>query len=243
MRSNMKTKGFTLAEVLITLTIIGVIAAITIPNLMQNYRKHERITQIKTAYSIIQNAVRMSVAENGDTYTWDSVSIKTHFLPFVKYQYYCGAGTGLDVFVRSGCFYNNGSNSNGTWFDLRGDSTRSSASFNPKWYFTLKLQNGMDLGIKVEKDNIYFMVDVNGQQGPTTTGVDVFEFTLTKSDGKVITSKPHGYNTNWTVANMLNCTNNKCCNVNANEAAGVSCASVIEKNGWEFPDNYPVKKF
>ena len=33
---------FTLAEVLITLTIIGVIAALTIPNLMQKYEKQQR---------------------------------------------------------------------------------------------------------------------------------------------------------------------------------------------------------
>ena len=46
-------KAFTLAEVLITLTIIGVIAALTIPNLVQSWRKHERISEIKTAYSII----------------------------------------------------------------------------------------------------------------------------------------------------------------------------------------------
>ena len=33
------SRGFTLAEVLITLTIIGVIAALTIPTLMRKYEK------------------------------------------------------------------------------------------------------------------------------------------------------------------------------------------------------------
>lgn len=51
--SQLKRTAFTLAEVLITLAIIGIIAVLTIPNLLQSYRKHERIVQIKEAYSII----------------------------------------------------------------------------------------------------------------------------------------------------------------------------------------------
>ena len=50
-------KAFTLAEVLITLTIIGVIAAITIPNLMQKYTKHQYVVGLKKAYSELSNAI------------------------------------------------------------------------------------------------------------------------------------------------------------------------------------------
>ena len=64
-------KGFTLAEVLITLTIIGVIAAITIPNLMQSYKKHQVEVGIKEAYSILSNAIKLSESENGSMNTWD----------------------------------------------------------------------------------------------------------------------------------------------------------------------------
>ena len=53
---NMK-KGFTLAEVLITLGIIGVVAALTMPTLMSNYRKHQTVTQLKKAYSEISQAI------------------------------------------------------------------------------------------------------------------------------------------------------------------------------------------
>lgn len=42
-------KGFTLAEVLITLGIIGVVAAMTMPSLIQNYRKKEATTRIKNS--------------------------------------------------------------------------------------------------------------------------------------------------------------------------------------------------
>lgn len=57
--------GFTLAEVLITLGIIGVVAAMTIPNLISNYQKHVVETKLKEDYSILQQMMKMS--EESDT--------------------------------------------------------------------------------------------------------------------------------------------------------------------------------
>ena len=51
--------AFTLAETLITLTIIGVVAALTIPNLISKYQKHTYVVGLKKAYSQLQNAVKM----------------------------------------------------------------------------------------------------------------------------------------------------------------------------------------
>ena len=45
-------KAFTLAEVLITLTILGVVAAIAVPNLIRNYQDKVTVTQVKKAYSM-----------------------------------------------------------------------------------------------------------------------------------------------------------------------------------------------
>lgn len=58
--------GFTLAEVLITLGIIGVVATITIPGLMTKYHRHVAETKLAKFDSIINQAVRMSIAENDD---------------------------------------------------------------------------------------------------------------------------------------------------------------------------------
>jgi len=46
-----KAKGFTLAEVLITLGIIGVVAAITIPGLVNHYQKKETANKLKKVYA------------------------------------------------------------------------------------------------------------------------------------------------------------------------------------------------
>ena len=52
-------KAFTLAEVLITLGIIGVVAALTIPTLVNNYRKKQFETGLKKEYSVLLQALDM----------------------------------------------------------------------------------------------------------------------------------------------------------------------------------------
>ena len=61
--------AFTLAEVLITLGIIGVVAALTMPTLIQNHKRQENITRIKKVYSILQQDVELAKVENGDIET------------------------------------------------------------------------------------------------------------------------------------------------------------------------------
>ena len=66
----LKKAAFTLAEVLITLGIIGVVAALTLPALIQNYHEKQRVTQLKKAYSVMQNAFLMAQEEYGDVTDW-----------------------------------------------------------------------------------------------------------------------------------------------------------------------------
>ena len=66
----LKKAAFTLAEVLITLGIIGVVAAMTLPSLIQNYHEKQRVTQLKKAYSVMQNAFLMAQEEYGDVTDW-----------------------------------------------------------------------------------------------------------------------------------------------------------------------------
>lgn len=51
----MKRKAFTLAEVLVTLGVIGVVSAITMPTLIQNQQEKVLINQLKVANSILSN--------------------------------------------------------------------------------------------------------------------------------------------------------------------------------------------
>ena len=57
--------AFTLAEVLITLGIIGVVAALTLPTLIQNHQKQVYVTQLKKAYSTLNNAINKMAVDEG----------------------------------------------------------------------------------------------------------------------------------------------------------------------------------
>ena len=97
----LKKCAFTLAEVLITLGIIGVVAAITIPSLVTNYQKHVVETKLAKFNSTMNQAMRLSMVDNGDpdgsyfsfSVTQDGGDIvyyvngKTEINPRNKFQY------------------------------------------------------------------------------------------------------------------------------------------------------------
>ena len=58
----MKKLGFTLAEVLITLMILGVIAAMTVPSLIQDTQGKEQVVLMKKGHSMLNQAVTMNYA-------------------------------------------------------------------------------------------------------------------------------------------------------------------------------------
>ena len=63
-------KAFTLAEVMITLTIIGVVSAMTIPTITKSHQKQVVETRVLNFYSTMQNAIKLSTVENGPIEEW-----------------------------------------------------------------------------------------------------------------------------------------------------------------------------
>ena len=66
--------AFTLAEVLITLGVIGCVAALTIPNLMGKYRERVAMTKVKKFYTTMAQVQLRSIADNGEVDGWDWIS-------------------------------------------------------------------------------------------------------------------------------------------------------------------------
>ncbi len=65
-----KKAAFTLAEVLITLAVIGIVAAMTIPTLIQSYKKQVATTKLKKFYSMMEQAIKLSEIDNGSVEYW-----------------------------------------------------------------------------------------------------------------------------------------------------------------------------
>lgn len=147
--------AFTLAEVLITLGIIGVVAAITLPALTAKYKKQITATRLKSAYSILSQALTMSEVKNGQPEYWivpttgNMLELKDYmmkyFAPYIKYT---------ETGTKSGYFpIDNG---------------------NAPY---LKLSNGTILYF--HKGGGYdLIVDINGIDGPNKSGYDMFFFLL-----------------------------------------------------------------
>lgn len=95
-------KGFTLSEVLITLAIIGVVAAMTIPTLVVSYQKKMTAVRVKKAYAELVQAIKLSEAYNGNMQSWDfgvtnSIDETREFLgkyilPYYKNYRECSTG-------------------------------------------------------------------------------------------------------------------------------------------------------
>lgn len=86
----MKKTAFTLAEVLITLGIIGVVAAMTLPSVITNYKKQEASARLKKFNSIMAQVLIYSQEENGQINEWDMSLrpenfVKKYFAPYIKY--------------------------------------------------------------------------------------------------------------------------------------------------------------
>lgn len=104
----MMKKGFTLAEVLITLAVIGVVAALTMPNLIAKHQEKELVASAKKVYSVFSQAFVSAINENGSPESWevgasytDSVgntNLFNKFVPYVKFAKTCEAGDTSDCF-------------------------------------------------------------------------------------------------------------------------------------------------
>ena len=97
-----KKSAFTLAEVLITLGIIGVVAALTIPTLISKHQKKVQVTQLKKTVNTVSNGMKKILADNEvdslhDTWLYEhltSVYVQPKFNDYYK-QYFNIVGTGM----------------------------------------------------------------------------------------------------------------------------------------------------
>ena len=234
------SKAFTLAEVLITLTIIGVIAALTIPNLVQSYRKHQVEVGIKEAYSNLNNAISMAKAEHGSldeciehangNYSFFS---EKYIEPYLKITSKCEKGNDTNCKIYGGP--NN--------YGLKClDGTVCNRGFTNVYnYPKFILANGMYVftGITATADNDskspIFSVDINGENGPNKIGHDIFYFALEQNYPNRLLGGPYSRQLSRGYDYYYTCKDNF--------TGGVYCVNPIMYNNWKIPDNYPVKKW
>ncbi len=245
-----KLAAFTLAEVLITLGIIGVIAAMVIPALVSKYRKMVVETELQKAFSIISQVIKMSEIQNGNIAFWlyPTISAGTslegvaqaeefnnlYIEPYIKY-----IKTGRENFK---ILYSDGTES----------YLKNYINKAPQFI----LADGIFLQFMptptINQDRGYVTLVYVGttnkrKNGEFVEGKNFFTFTLNITDniGKVSLS-PQSY-LNWSCSklNEQRTTFIENCRKNTRETSGVSssvyCTYMIYCNGWKIPDDYPIR--
>lgn len=162
-------KGFTLAEVLITLGIIGVVAALTLPVLTAKYQEKVLVTSYLRVYSILNNAYKMAADNYGYYNDWSKTGEDTvqKFKPYLKLKdCEIGFGTGK-------CFpdktYKDIDGRRGINFALQSDIFGTGKTF--------QLVSGESILVNLE-DSISFIVDLNGAKNPNIIGIDLHIFSI-----------------------------------------------------------------
>lgn len=190
-----KKGGFTLAEVLIAILVIGIIAAFTIPVLTNKINNAKLITGLQKAaytFSNMVNAAQVNMKMESWNFDLDTANLaKEHITPYLNVAKDCGMNTG------EGCFGKN--------YKLK-DGTADSADYdNNADYYKVVTGDGIAIAIKgiqgCTNENpsvcIEYIVDVNGAEAPNTLGKDVHVFQTLANLNAVVpygTFKEGGYN-------------------------------------------------
>ncbi len=224
----MDHKAFTLAEVLITLGIIGVVASMTLPTLINSTRHKELYVGLQKAYSVIQQTIQRMSYEEGLDITWDNYPDNTFAPVFKKYINQFGACG------QKGCISADISPEDGELFSR----VSKYKTYNKKQNVTLEwfdegqaiLTDGMFVMINNSSNKslgIVISVDVNGYgKGPNAWGHDLFSFYIDKQKVIPIGSPdtPLKPGSSW---NGFDCDYN---NSERNNGMGCTYKALTEKN-------------
>ena len=190
-----KQAAFTLAEVLITLAIIGLVAAMTMPSLIQKHREKEYTAKLKKFSSVMSQAILTAISEEGSIENWglseyitsagmddeelaDANASRDKFFKilskYIKSTEYCSYDSTCETWDRHSLDGNQFSRWNKRMVLADGTLILGATILSP----TCETKVGTSKILQ----NVCgeFMVDVNGKNGPNVTGKDVFIFYYTK---------------------------------------------------------------
>ena len=226
-------RAFTLAEVLITIGIIGVVAAMTIPNLLTKMDRDKKIATVRKAQSILNQAIKLSTIDNEDYEAWDTSLppreyLDKYYTPYMKVIAYC------DTYAK--CNYKSAA----PWSRYNGSN--SYTGFNAYSRIPIFTLDGILYSIsqtggsngQEDPDQVYdfnyigsngVFIDVNGPNKPNRFGNDVFML-VRNQDGTVM---PLGYNLPDNKINQDCSKQGKC----------LYCAEKLRRNGWKPTNDYP----
>lgn len=208
-------KGFTLAEVLIVLGVIGIIAALTIPTLMSSYRQQVVTVRMQKFYSTFNQAIALSEIKNGPMQDWQFSSLNNpteavvffekylkDYMKIISYKEYHDPRlplSGVKVYFPDG----------------------SAAHFSGNYLEFFPVADREDI---IGRDNFIFR----------------FTYNLGTPDDNSGGIVPDGHGYGWSRETLMT-GNQTACDQYEHQFGGRFCTELIMQNGWKIPDDYPIK--
>lgn len=227
--------SFTMAEVLITLGIIGIVAAMTLPSLIKKHQRIETETRLKKAYSVINQAFLAAQAKHGEAKDWPEWEtsaeeiLKRYIAPEIKgAKVFASSESKSNLMCYEGKFVGNYMNGNkdSSQYDWM-DKVYISSPFHPNNTASIKLMDGTCIGLNYnsEKSPKALFIDINGSyRRPNVAGYDLFFFQVVEN-----TIRPYGYD--WKTEDLFNASKGNSCHPKANRGGRV-CAAKIMGDNW-----------
>lgn len=181
-------KAFTMAETLITLGVIGVVSAMTLPTIINNYRAHQYQSKFKKVYSNIQQAflfmkADMGIEKLGQYYA--NANQGEFYTKFPSYfrvvETFPSSYKGFTATNFTDDYTFNSGNNGGTCSPFPGGSSM-------KYHI---LQDGSSFILLINSYQAYIVTDLNGPyKKPNRMGYDIFIFRINPSTDKIEPLKP-----------------------------------------------------
>lgn len=230
-----KKSGFTLAEVLITIGIIGIVAQATIPTLVSNFQKQICLTQLKKVYTVMNSAVKLSTIDNGPISDWNmtgdtendyKIFAEQYILPYLMVSKRCQSLT--NECWADNCYFLD--NSYNYYFAAAANTT-----------YSIMLNDGAVLGFWPRGSLTEIYIDINGRKKPNIEGKDLFIIVIAKNArddvfGTINNPGVYFYGQGRSRTDLMT-TGYPC--AKSGSLPGTYCGALIMYDDWQLKDDYP----
>lgn len=178
-------QGFTLSEVLITLSIVGIVAVLTIPGVMKNYKNRLYTAQLQKVYAQITDAAQAVMNDNHvDDFYESKAGMSDQCSNAGKGECEQGPGLFLNNYfkpVKRNCLTGTNKCFADSYTTINAENAGTASGD-----YCIQTVNGAAICAVFNAKNsvMSLLIDINGTASPNVTGRDVFSMDI-KSDGTV----------------------------------------------------------
>lgn len=199
----MKKYGFTLAEILIALAILGVIAVMSIPLFVEAKQDKETASKLSLAQTILSNATELAGVNQGkitenELNNYSAQELFDNFYKNnIKTAISCTEDNSDNCWATTKDFFQKNIAPDGNKYGIAG-TVHTGFTMQDGINVTMTKVSELDerFGIETKDEHsVVFMVDTNGNKEPNAIGQDVFAFIL-DSQGKIIPAGSHNDSAN-----------------------------------------------